>query len=301
MTARSLPDGCPWCQPRRAFRPQAGGLPRVPSRGLAQHLRTSPARKLWQRTEDPSPSNRRGSGKCFVVKRRLVVGSKAVRTSERLKAADRLRAEPVSPLAAGMMLTVLAILAGSRFPEVRDRAKLWTAPAVPLAVRARTTPDVWLRRQRIQTRRAKLVCTAGKVSQANVALRVRPAAVSLRTVSRRQDSVPRRRLLLRRVGTERSPAGSVSRVKVAPVRPRPAAISLPIVRSRGDSAPRRGPLPRQVGTVRGPAGRASAHTPHLAARLRARAGRNQASAPARLLVEMRAARGTTDPAGNCPR
>jgi hypothetical protein len=274
MIARWLPGGCPWCLPRRAFRPQAGGLPGVPSHEPGQHPRTSPARKAWRRTGDPSPSNRRGSGKCFVLRRRQTVGSKAVPTPKRLKAAGRLRAEPVSPLAAAMILTALAVLASRRFPEVRGRAKLLTAPAVPLAPRAQTTPDVWLRRRRVQTRRAKLVCTAGKVSGGQVAVRVRPAAVSLRTVSSRRDSVHRRRLLLRRVGTECSPGGSGSRVKVAPARRRPAAVSPRIVRSRGDSAPRGGPLLRRVGTVRGPTGSASARNLHLAARLRARAGRN---------------------------
>ena len=166
-------------------------------------------------------------------------------TSRRLKAAGRVSAEPVSPSEAGMMLTVLAILAGRRSPEVRGRPRWRSAPAVPSGARAQATTDVWLRRRRVQTRRAQLVCTVGEVSRAKVApLRVRPAAGSPPAVSSRRDSVARRRLLLRRVGTERSPGGSGSRVKVAAVRVRPAAVSPRIVRSRGDSAPRRGPLLR---------------------------------------------------------
>jgi len=177
-----------------------------------------------------------------VVCRQRAVGSKAVPTSKRLKAAGRVSAEPVSPSEAGMMLTALAVLAGRRSPEVRGRARWRSAPAVPSGARAQATPDVWLRRRRVQTRRAQLVCAAGEVSRAKVApLRVRPAG-SLPAVSSRRDSVARRRLLLRRVGTERSPGGSGSRVKVAAVRVRPAAVSPRIVRSRGDSAPRRGPL-----------------------------------------------------------
>jgi hypothetical protein len=200
------------------------------------------------------------------------------------------------------MLTAPAVLAGRRFPEVRGRAKLRMAPAVPLAARARTTPDVWLRRRRVQTRRAKLVLTAGNASRARLApVRLGPAAVSLRIVSSRGDPVPRRGLLLRRVGAESSLGGNGSGARVAPVRARPPAVSLRIVRSRGDSAPRRAPLLRLVGTERGPAGRASARSLHRAAPSRARAGRNQASAPARLLVGITAARGATDRVSRRPR
>ena len=155
----------------------------------------------------------------------------------------------------------------------------------------------WLCKRRVQTRRAKPVCTACDSSQAKVApVRRRPGAVSPRTVRRRRNSVRSRGLLLRWVGTQRSLGGSGSRV--APVRPRPAAIWLRIVRTGGDSVPRRELLLHRVGTGRGPAGKASARNPHLAAPLPARAARNRASAPARLLVGIRAAREATAPANH---